>query len=1027
MRRVSNPPSGRETVPFARALASHQDRTAVVTADGAVSYRRLATLVDDAGRRLGDRRRLILLAAGNTLDSLVVYLAALATGNPVLLTGPDRPQALRSLIDAYDPDVVAGPDGRIEQRRPSSAHDLHPDLALLLSTAGTTGAPKLVRLSHQNVQSNAESIAGYLGIGPGDRAATTLPMCYCYGLSVINTHLLRGAALILTDLSVIDRGFWELLRATRATGFAGVPYTFDLLDRVGFTTMRLPHLRYLTQAGGRMPAEQVARYAAAGRAAGWDLYVMYGQTEATARMAYLPPELAGSRPEAIGLPIPGGSFTLKPDPRWPCPDTGELVYSGPNVMLGYANGPADLRLGRTVTRLRTGDIARRAPDGLYEVVGRRGRFVKICGLRVDPDHVEQTLSRHGLRAVCTGDDDRLVIAVGAEPTGEGHTGGTTDRDTGLGTDRATRIRRLVARELALPARRIEVQLLDDLPRLPTGKPDYQAILRLPPPPGPVTSTGTGKGPGTGSGSAAQRTGQTRTGTAPPAEGAKRAEQAERAQGTQQAGTEAARTTGPVARRRPRPRWAPRRALPHSADPADPAAVPEAAAAGTAHLRDLYARILDRPDVTDDSTFVGLGGDSLSYVEMSVRLEETLGTLPDDWHLRPIRDLSRPARRPRRRTLETSVALRAAAIVLIVGSHIPVFMLRGGAHVLLAVAGFNFARFHLTAASRRRRRAHVLAGMRRIAVPSVVWITFAALLTDRYHLFQATLLHSLTGRDSNYWFIEVLVYVLLAMAALLSLPALDRAERRHPFATPLALLVLFLLARFDVLAIRTLLHLPDAIVALWMFPLGWAAAKATAPHHRALVTLLVLATVPGYFGPGERQREALIIAGVALLIWVRSVPSVGPLNRVAGLLAGSTMCIYLTHWQVYPLLRGHPQVLALVVSLAAGIGLAALTRAGGRTSLRARMTRRAVAATRRAGRPGKADVHGGRTGRPSRGSADGSSSGTPHAHHRPKPPPRTHRTRKAAPRPAHPRGEPLTSAPGASTTVAAGSRGRPWPR
>ena len=115
---------------------------------------------------------------------------------------------------------------------------------------------------------------------------------------------------------------------------------------------------------------------------------MYGATEATARMAYLPPELASSHPAAIGRPIPGGSFTIEPLDGWDDDDVGELVYRGPNVMMGYAHRPADLALGKTVDTLHTGDIARRGPDGLYEVIGRSSRFVKMYGLRIDLQRVE---------------------------------------------------------------------------------------------------------------------------------------------------------------------------------------------------------------------------------------------------------------------------------------------------------------------------------------------------------------------------------------------------------------------------------------------------------------------------------------------------------------------------------------------------------------------------------------------------------------------------------------------------------------
>jgi acyl-CoA synthetase (AMP-forming)/AMP-acid ligase II len=157
----------------------------------------------------------------------------------------------------------------------------------------------------------------------------------------------------VTDCSVADAGFWKLFRDS-------APYTFDLLDRIGFDAMCLPRLRYVTQAGGRLAPDRVRRYAELGRRAGWELFVMYGQTEATARMAYLPPGLATTHPHCIGVPIPGGSFRLAPVPG--LPNARELVYTGANVMLGYAETPADLGLGRTVNELHTGDIARRTTN-----------------------------------------------------------------------------------------------------------------------------------------------------------------------------------------------------------------------------------------------------------------------------------------------------------------------------------------------------------------------------------------------------------------------------------------------------------------------------------------------------------------------------------------------------------------------------------------------------------------------------------------------------------------------------------------
>ncbi|MFE0652495.1 AMP-binding protein [Streptomyces sp. NPDC059534] len=827
------PPVGGHTLPLAHGLALHGDRTALVTAEGEVSYGELAQRVADTARRLGPGRRLVLLPGGNTVGALVVHLAALSAGHPVLLVPGDHPEAVEALTAAYDPDVVAHPSSgsgsgsgewRIEERRTGSAHDFHPDLALLLSTSGSTGSPKLVRLSYENLQANAESIATYLGIRDTDRAATTLPMHYCYGLSVIHSHLLHGAGLVLTELSVADACFWDLFRTARGTALPGVPYTFDLLDRVGFAEMELPHLRYVTQAGGRLSSERVTEYAELGQRRGWDLFVMYGQTEATARMAYLPPELATAHPEAIGVPVPGGAFSLEAVDETSGEDVGELVYSGPNVMLGYAHTPDDLALGRTVGTLRTGDLARRTEEGLYEIVGRRSRFLKILGLRIDPQQVEATLDeRHGLSALCAGDDEGLALAVVREP-------GWDER----------RIRRRVVDEFGLPARAIRVHLLPELPRLPTGKPDYQAVRALGRP--------------------------------------------------------------------------------------DDTDVPPGGA-GTDDLCALYARILDRTDVTPDSTFVGLGGDSLSYVEMSLHLEERLGHLPTSWHTTPISKLRVPERKTwgRGRSLETSVALRAVAIVCIVGSHVRLFEVRGGAHLLLAVAGFNFARFLLTSAERRERVRRTGRSIARIALPCAAWTAFAILIGADYDLSNLLLLHNALfpqdmGPGLHLWFVEALVYILLATLALLALPAVDRAERRFPYGLPLTLVALGLLTRYELVGLPERSQITDAVTVFWLFALGWAAAKARTTPHRLLVTLAALATVAGFF-PGEPRREAFVLVGFVLLVWFPTLPSHHRVNQAAGLLAASSLSIYLTHWQIYPILDDISEPLSLVTALLFGIAYA----------------------------------------------------------------------------------------------------------
>jgi acyl-coenzyme A synthetase/AMP-(fatty) acid ligase len=828
-----------ETVPFARELAEHGDKVALITRDATVTYTELASRVEVVARRLGLQRRLVLLVGANTVDAIVTYLAALAAGHPLLLVPGDKHEAVEQLIAAYRPDVVARPAGGewvLDERRAGSAHTLHPDLALLLSTSGSTGSPKLVRLSHENLRTNAAAIASYLGIRDTDRAATTLPMYYCYGLSVINSHLLRGAGLVLTDLSVADSCFWDLFRQAGGTAFAGVPYTFDLLERAGFADMRLPHLRYVTQAGGRLAPERVARFAALGRRQGWDLFVMYGQTEATARMAYLPPDLASVRPESIGGPIPGGSFRLDPLPEWPDADVGELVYAGPNVMLGYAESASDLRLGRTVDELHTGDVARRASDGTYELVGRRTAFAKILGVRVDPHQVEAMLERRGVTAACVGGDDELLVAL-------------------VGDAECSAVRRLVAATYGLPPRAIRVGSLPEIPRLANGKRDHAAI----------------------------------------------------------------------------------RTLIHPPDVADR---PRLEQPSPIDLRALYAEVLERDDVTEDSSFVCLGGDSLSYVEMAVRLEQALGHLPRQWHTTRIRDLqpaaptisadpSAPPRRARRRTLDTSIALRALSILFIVGSHVPnLLTIRGGAHLLIGVAGFNFARFHLDDVGDGSRTRRLWGAATSLAVPSVIWIGLLYLFADDYRLSNVLLANSIVGPHNgpsewHFWFIEALLYIFVAMAAILTVPPLRRLNARFPFGFPLGVVAVGLVARYDLFGLRFGGHAPVALSVLWLFALGWAAARANTGWQRLVVTAASLVTIPGFFA-AEPYRDALVMAGLVVLIWIPNLPSIVSVNRLAGVLAGASLYIYLIHWQVYPRLDQYSRVLALVAALLAGIACAAAT-------------------------------------------------------------------------------------------------------
>ena len=181
--------------------------------------------------------------------------------------------------------------------------------SVLLSTSGTTGSPKLVRLAHRNIEANADSIAEYLDIDERERAIQSLPIHYSYGLSVLHSHLATGASVILTPHSIMRPEFWADAARWQATSFAGVPYSYAILQRTGLLRRAMPDtMRTLTQAGGRLAPEAIVKLHELMQERGGRLFVMYGQTEATARISYVPPEALPEKAHTIGIPIPGGSF-----------------------------------------------------------------------------------------------------------------------------------------------------------------------------------------------------------------------------------------------------------------------------------------------------------------------------------------------------------------------------------------------------------------------------------------------------------------------------------------------------------------------------------------------------------------------------------------------------------------------------------------------------------------------------------------------------------------------------------------------
>ena len=453
------------------ALDHPSKSLAVLAADGRrFTYGELRDGCDQIAPLLASPRKTFgFVLCRNTPECLMAYLGALRSGSAVcLVDAGNRPEIFEEQIDTYEPDWVfamedmditdytrqAALGGFLYCRQTSPSETvINPELAVLLSTSGSTGSSKLVRLAYRNLQANAGSITGYLGITAEDRCITALPMPYSYGLSVLNTHLLAGGQLAMTAGSVAQREFWTFFREHRPTSLSGVPYHYEIMLRTRLLDDDFPGLKILTQAGGRLSPERIEQVAKISARRGWRFFVMYGQTEATARIAYVPAERLQDKIGSIGVAIPGGALSLDPE-------TGELIYSGPNVMLGYAQSRADLSKGDELNgRLRTGDLARRDKEGYFYLTGRLKRFLKIFGKRFGLDEMESLIChRVGQEVACFGEDDHLCVAIE----------GACDERVVL---------QVLKETLQIHPSAFRIRRCDALPRIANGKLDYNTLAK----------------------------------------------------------------------------------------------------------------------------------------------------------------------------------------------------------------------------------------------------------------------------------------------------------------------------------------------------------------------------------------------------------------------------------------------------------------------------------------------------------------------------------------------------------------------
>lgn len=456
-------------------------RIAAIDSDGNIlSYGDILNLSDYL-KKLIPERSLVFILTENNVGGIAWVMATLLSGNvPLILNAHTEGNLLYTLLETYQPSYICAPKNlqqsfieRIGKKPLIQEYEyllstfgeivggLHHLLSHLLPTSGSTGSPKLVRHRYENIEAAALNISTLFKLTDKDRPLMVLPLYYTMGLSMVFSHLKVGATILITDRKMTDPVFWKFLKEEKATSFTGVPFSYEVLDKMRFFRMNLPDLKLLTQGGGKMPEELNRKFVEYCMANDKEWIATYGQSEGTARMAWLPPEYALSKMGSIGIAVPNGELSLRDtdgNEITESPATGEMCYEGKNVTMGYAICREDLAKGDERNGfLATGDIAYRDEDGFYFIKGRMGRFLKLFGNRIGLDECEHILKSHiSCECACTGTDEKMIVYITDE----------SQKDLALST---------LIEAIKVPASVIDIRVIPALLKNEAGKTLYSKL------------------------------------------------------------------------------------------------------------------------------------------------------------------------------------------------------------------------------------------------------------------------------------------------------------------------------------------------------------------------------------------------------------------------------------------------------------------------------------------------------------------------------------------------------------------------
>lgn len=449
---------------------------AIDDAGGQLTYGDIVSLRGELSAVLPERE-LVFCLCENRVGALAGFLALYDCKDVCLLLSAKIDKGLLdTLYETYQPSYFWMPEAKVSDTAYQVVYDykgyalcktvnqapkMHPALSMLMTTSGTTGSPKLVRHKYGNIESNAKNVAKVFGWTEEEKGIIDLPMQYTMGLNVINSHLYAGATVLLIEANLMSPKYWSFVKEQKGSNFTGVPFSYEILNRLRFWKMDLPHLTTMAEGGGKLSDTLFQNFAENAAEKGKRFFATFGTTETSARLAYLPPKDATTHIGSIGHAIPEGKLWLTDENGQEITEAdveGELRYEGPNVTMGYGTCIEDLTKGDEFCGVyETGDLAKKDQDGYFYIVGRKKRFLKLFGLRVSLDQSEKIITEHfGIECACTGDDNQMRVFITQE-------------------DKVEEVKNLIAEKTGLMTRFFAVTAIERIPRFESGKINYREL------------------------------------------------------------------------------------------------------------------------------------------------------------------------------------------------------------------------------------------------------------------------------------------------------------------------------------------------------------------------------------------------------------------------------------------------------------------------------------------------------------------------------------------------------------------------